>query len=236
MKFVSSLISSSLIAALGLGAHAAVVTVDDFTTDQFVLINDAVSNGAAGAGSIGGAREVTITNDSANPSLSDSIFNVQNGAASFDSGSGSDGTGVKSTFRLDYDGLTDGAFDNMGLGGIDVVDGTNDVFEIAANFAEGTSSIQIQVWDGSGNALSNIIEVNTSGVFVIPFNQFGDIDFTNITALSVFVESSTPAADLSLAYIRANNSAVAIPVPGAAILFGTALAGAAVARRSRRRA
>ena len=237
MKFVSSLISSSMIAALGLSAQAAVVTVDEFTTDQSVITTGAASGGVTGASSIGGTREVTITNDSVTPSLFDSTFNAQNSSASFDSGSGSDGTGVLSTFRLDYDGAADGSFDNMGLGGIDVVDGTNDVFEIAANFADGTSNIQIQVWDGASTAISSIIEVSASGVFTIPFTAFGTIDFTNITALSVFVESGTPAADLNLAYIRANNSAdLTIPVPGASILFGTALASIAASRRGRRSA
>lgn len=225
-------------AALCSAAHAAVVTIDEFSTDQVEVIGsngDADNEAASGVGLLGGVREVTLSNTDATNAPLDTIFVASNGIGRFESGASSNGTGITSSFRLDFDGTADSGFDPTGLGSTDLIDGTNDTFWLASNFVDGISDIRIQVWDGDSTALSSILSINAAGQYFIPFTEFGGIDFTDIAAISVFIDSQTPAADLNLDYIRAaGRDDVIVPIPGAAFLFFPAIVGLAVARRRRK--
>jgi hypothetical protein len=225
----------SIGAVLGLSgafgsAMAAPVTIDDFATPQTVTIgaNMTMSEGVSGdpASLLGGVREVSLSNQDGLDLDLESIFNAQGAFGRFESGAS-----IFTTFLLEYDGSNDGSFDTSGLGGLDLIDGTNDGFRISANFVDGVSEISVTVWDGDSSASASF-ELVASGIYTLAFSQFAGIDFTEVDALSITALNRTAAADFNLDFIEtAPLSDIVVPVPGAALLFAGALGGYAVRRR-----
>ncbi|MCQ8186583.1 hypothetical protein [Parvularcula maris] len=231
-------LTTALVAAAGMGfASAATVTIDDFATPQTVTIGAdmTMSEGVTGdaASLLGGVREVTLSNQDGLDLDLESIFNAQGAFGRFESGASANGTGIFTTFLLEYDGTNDGSFDTDGLGGIDLVDGTNTGFRVGANFVDGVSEITVTVWDGDSSASASF-ELTASGIFTLAFSEFAGIDFTQVDALSVTALNQTAAADFNLDFIEtAPLSDIVVPVPGAALLFAGALGAYAAKRRKK---
>lgn len=231
MKKISTLMGVGAALAAGAVGHAAVVSIDDFSLAQTAIQigpNDGKS-AVSGAGPIGGSREVTISNTDPTDEEFETIFGVSNvsGTARFDSGAG-----ILSTFVVDWDGLADGSFDSMGLGGISLLgaSGSNNRISFGANFVDGISAVSFTIWDVIGNsATSSAINVSSAGVFSVAFAQFAGVDLGAVGAIRMTVENMTEAADLRLDFVQADP----IPVPGAVVLFGTALVGFGAAMRRR---
>jgi hypothetical protein len=231
------LTTTAILAAATFGAQglAAPVTIDDFTTSQTLTIgSDADGEGSAtGGGILGGSREVTISNQDPFDLDLETIFAATNGTGRFESGASGNGAGIVSTFILEYDGTADGSFDPAGLGGVDLVDGTNTSFQFGSNFVDGTSTLTFEVFDNDSSD-SVDVTLDMAGIFTIAFSEFVGIDFTQVNAFRFVAVNDAAAADFNLNFIEAAPTAdIVIPVPGAALLFAGAVAGFAVSRRKK---
>lgn len=226
MRLQATLTAIGAALALTAPAHAATVVIDNFTTAQTHTIGaDGATDSVAGSGIIGGAREVTLFNDSSPDGALDTIFLTEFGDARFESGAG-----VASRFVMSYDGSADGSFDPNGLGGVDLVDGNNGMFQISSNFVDENATVTFEVWDTFGNVASAMIDVfdDTPATYKLLFSSFLGVDFTSVGAIRTTIDSAT-AADISFSAIEAT----AVPVPPAALLFVPALAGMVAFRKRR---
>jgi hypothetical protein len=236
MKRLLSTSSLAAVLALGVSAHAAPVVIDEFSTTQSVTIgsNADGQDSVTGAAILGGSREATISNINPQDQDFETIFVAQDGVARFESGAGGTGAGIRSQFVLEYDGTADGSFDPSGLGGIDLIDGTNTVIAFDLPFVSGSSTLTFEVFDNDGSASVDFI-ADTAGIFSIAFADFIGIDFTQVSAFRLTALNDTAAADFNLNRILAVPTAdVIIPVPGAALLFAGAIGGYAASRRRKR--
>lgn len=214
-------------------ALAAPITIDDFTTEQvFDIGSNGATDGVDGGGLIGGSRQVTLFNTDGNDGPRDTNFVAGRGAGRFESGASINGLGISSTFRVDYDGSSDGVFQSAGLGGIDA-NGMNNRISVDLGFVDGTSDITFVVWDTDGASATSTKQATTglSGLNFF-FPEFAGVNLNSVGSIRLIVTNVTAAADLNIDLIEfAGGDEVVVPVPAAAILFASGLFGFAFRRR-----
>lgn len=223
---------------LALPATAAVLVIDDFSTDQGPLTVSPLvppqsdSSSASGAGIIGGSRDMVLSTDPGTSGVS-SFATVTGGIAQL-----ADNSQFQSDLLFQWDGGDNdpNALDHTGLGGVDLTSDNNTAFEIGLLFDDLPATLSMTVWSIDGNSSSlafpatGLIFTNLS--IFIPYALFsGSADFTNVGAIELAITSPTNGLDIALDYIQTGIEPV--PVPAAFWLFASALLGLRLTRRRR---
>lgn len=149
-------------------------TVIDNYSDALTVTD--VSGGAstvgsvAGAGMIGGSRDVRVTAVGA----SSASATITGGMLTWTS----DGT---ADLEINYDGNADDVLSSTGLGGVDLTANGKNSFEFMVSGSNTTGDFVIRVRDGSNTSeyVGNL--VSPSGAIVIPFADFtGSANFSSV--------------------------------------------------------
>lgn len=174
------------------------VVVDSFSVDSppLVIVLQANappavtdSNFQQDPSILGGERDITLTVTNGSPGR---VFNA---AVTSEQFTISCPNGASGTALVQYDG-TDGSANlslHPGLGGLDLTQSNGQGFRVSA-----TTDIQtvftITAYDGSGNkgsASRTVIgDPNIINDYLIPFTEYGNVDFTNIDAIELLVLAS----------------------------------------------
>jgi uncharacterized repeat protein (TIGR01451 family) len=198
--FVLALLTASL--ALPAGAQ---VTVDDFSTNQAEITAPPTSTSTvAGAGILGGNRDLLISATASAGLTSGSVPEGASSAARVDAGvlnfdalpSG------PRTAQVTWDGDTDpDVLDPVGLGGVDLTAGGGSAFVLAL---ASTADIQLEVevfTDGSNSSFaSRLLSMGAADIYI----DFGEMapaqgtgaDFTNVGAIVLTLRMDSGAATL----------------------------------------
>lgn len=242
--------------ALSLGAQAAPVTIDDFSTPQAVLtstvIGTQVSSSVSGAGIIAplfgplGERDLATTLLSQTvPGLGNSRISVTGGVPgvlAFSVDAGATGTGT-----VQWDGV-DGsiALNPIGLGGLNLAAAGN-AFRLDTIFSDLGYEFWVEVHSSAGNFTRARLSATGTSVpssTLIPFAGFaacgfsgGQVlgidcfgtgaDFSNVGAIQAIIDPNGGTTSVDL--ILDNVSVV--PEPGMLALIGAGLLGLAATRR-----
>lgn len=242
MMRTSSLFASfgalSLALLLAVPASAAVLVIDDFSTDQGPLSVSPLlgpqtdSSSASGAGIVGGERDLVLSTDPGASTFS-SFAQASGGIVQL-----ADNTQFQSDLLFQWDGADNdpGSLDVGGLGSLDLTQDGNNAFEIGLAFDDLPATLAMTVWSPNGDS-SQVIFPSTGLIFTelsifIPFALFsGSADFTNVGAIELLVSSPTNGLDIAFDFVQTGISP--IPVPGAVWLLGSALLGMALTGRKR---
>ena len=221
-------------------AHA--VLIDTFDEDQGpVAVN---GNGitkfdtVVGGGIIGGERDLAVTCNSGCNS-----FDGLKAGANASSYVHSQDNNVGGKSRITWDGM-DGIGDDLdadGLGGVDFTDGGSEIglFYKILNQDVG-AELTFFAYTDAGNYSKLVVPhaPTTDEDFVALYSDFmieagAGVDFTNVGALVLLVESTDKSLDLSLDFIRTTGGdeceqdciPTEMPEPGTWLLFATGLIG-----------
>lgn len=230
-----TLAAAAIAAMAPVGAHAASVLIDDFTSDQRALdlstgIAPMFSEIADGA-VLGGFRDITADNDENAADATE--VRIENGTLSFSNIAGRSGTGF-----LTYDG-NDGSMDvdTDGLGGFDLTfggQGTGFIYDVIEADAELDFTVEAyDIFGGFSSFMVTLPETLTQTEFTGSFDFFqGDADLTQLGALR-FIAGGNPDVDNLDAQIDSISVAI-IPLPAGVFLLGGALLGLGAAARRRK--
>lgn len=206
---------AALVASILLVSQAtATILIDNFGTLQGPVFRTApgdvgVPIGATiiGGGIIGTERDIRVDLISTTPAGSRITVSV----ASYNH---SQDAGIRGTSRCVWDGADgDGiAINHTGLGGVDLTDsGAQDALEVHVISADLMSTIVFEVFTDAGNSSSyllNLVGGAFNDIYVIPYASFitnlgAGADFTNVGAISMFVDGSTvPSLDVIVDLIQ----------------------------------
>lgn len=184
-------------------AYAAPIVIDGFQTAQQVADNPAgpvPDSSAVVAGEVlGGERDLTVGGATSTLGVVSSVvansgeFKISNGPDTI------------STTTLIYDGVDGDAnsADVNGLGGVDLVDGTNTGFEFTVEFSDFAFDYELFVFDGvatesaTGTLPAPIFGTGDEQTVFISFSSFsGALDFTDVGFIALELTTTTKAGDL----------------------------------------
>ncbi len=225
----------------GTQAFAAVLTIDQFSNEQWV--QDAPFGGNPNASqeasptAIGGFRDLAVENTKANGSnVATTELHVTGGNLKFSNVAGARGEGT-----VTYDGNDDPTSVNTtGLGGQNLLIGSNPYFYFAEpddvkfdNFA----FFRVNVWDMNGNTASyeeNLTPAFDPRLFFSAFDTDAGFDFGNVGALQFFISSTNTAdsVDGAITAIEVRAGDVnEVPLPATGLLLIGAVGGLGLLRR-----
>lgn len=149
----------------------------------------------------------------------------------------SNADGYVSTVTLNWDnaaGLTPGA----NLGGVSLVaDGSNGLRLSVMSIDVGNVALTFNITDVNGQIASKLLSgITGPGVQYFPFSSFNNIgatDLTQVNAISLVIQATSPSADLSIDLIETNLPPT-VPEPAGLSLFGAGLLGFLASRRKNR--
>lgn len=234
MYLWTGILSKGLLLAAGMLIYssAGAVIIDDFsTTPQMVEadpppVPNTDASEVASASSLGGWRDL-FAEVTASPFNTDLAFEANFGTLATSAGGGVEGSTAVTWDGNDGDGEV---VDTTGLGGIDLTGGgTANGFDLNLLSIDLDVSVAITVWDmvGSMSTASFLAANLDSDSFA--FSSFTGVDFTNVGALQLGFQSTTPSFDVVVTLLETNNISggpvMPVPLPGTALLFGVGLIG-----------
>lgn len=188
-------------------SEAAVVVIDDFNVD----LGPTTTSLSDGAGFFGSR---TIASSS-----TDGTIQVALGNLTFTNGAGTSD-------------LQGGVFWPLFplITGLDLIDGTNDLFRLEVGPVVGTWTAKIGVVDQNlDSAFSSEVPLVSGQDSFFPFLGFSGITFSQVTEVSLILRSlSNPGDSVTI------HQLVAVPEPGAAALLALGLLGLAVGSTRKR--
>ncbi|MCA9166477.1 MAG: PEP-CTERM sorting domain-containing protein [Planctomycetales bacterium] len=208
-------------------ANASTILIDDFITPQSVTATAAApvaTSSATAPEAIGGERDIRLQFLSGSTALTLASNPFGGELLIHDSGAA-----VKGTSLTVWDGPDNNAnvINPIGLGGVDLVTGGNNRFELDDVFADLVGEIVMTVYDASdatGNTWSRSTLALPGGMFTptdieIPFSSFttfginGAADFTNVGAISMLIGNTTTGSlDVQM------SSIAVVPEPASCLL------------------
>jgi hypothetical protein len=244
MNKFSKLAAAAALAVAGVGAQAAFV-IDDFSTNQGLIVDLTTGDGgvgfttACGAGILGGCRDLYIekTGAAADDNAAGVRAFVAGGRLAYSQDTGQSGFGI-----VRWDGANTGpAIDTAGLGGVDLTAGSVVGIRVQVLSADLGFPFTFQAWlDGNNdNTFSLFSDTQIAGagpgVYDFFFSNFvggpaADLDFSRVGALQLVLNNGV-INDLDIQIDIIQN----IPEPGTLALVGATLLGLGAARRRARK-
>ncbi|MEM7477744.1 MAG: hypothetical protein AAF483_22375 [Planctomycetota bacterium] len=229
---VRSLATFGLLFVLGLTNEslAQSILIDDFSTDQSLIVNGGVDSlSVTGGGILGSERDVEVVGVVA--------WETDDGETSITRSA----TGFTSIASVVFDGLDDDSSVSDGLNGVDLTGGgSTDSLAFKMISVEGQGHVTITVFDDGTNFIKNQdpILFDSAGDIIVPFSFLDSttgngVDLGNVNAIKVdflFVEPG--AHNFVIDEIRTANFSVPEPASSGALIGFSFLA---VYRRTRRK-
>jgi PEP-CTERM motif len=225
--------SFASILCLGLAGPALALTIDNFESGDFTVVDVAPGPtvgqqaGLAGTDVIGGNRLVranatnggTVTSTLTTTAGPDAaLLSFADAVAPFGSGD----------IGFTYDGIADGVANNQ-AGALNLDLSSFAAIDVEAAVSVGAASLQVTLWDSGGAQSSSTVPM-VNGITSFSLGTFGSIDLTLVKAIRVSVFGLDPLDSVGIAEISAN----VVPEPGTALLLAIGLTGLAL-RRARGR-
>lgn len=220
-------------------ASAAVLIIDDFSTDQGPLtvappLSSTDSSSATGGGIIGSSRDLVLSTDDPGPSALGSFVQASGGIIQL-----ADNSQFQSNLLMQWDGNDNdpGTLDTLGLGGADLTFDGNNAIEIGLAYDDLPATLEMTIYSMDGGVSSVVFPstglILTDLAIYLPFASFtGDADFSNVGAIELLVSSPLNGLDIAFDYVQTGIAPV--PVPAGMWLFGSALLGLTLTSRRRR--
>lgn len=214
------------ILAMGSQAMATTLTIDSFSSAQWVQDGPTTDNPNASAvadGSVlGGYRSLSVTNTKADgDNTAATEMRVTGGNLKFSNVAGARGTG-----SLTYDGDSDPTSVNTtGLGGANLVIGLNPYFlftEAATVKFDNFAFFKVTAWDMTGKIATYEEELTPAYDPKLYFSQFtadAGFSFANLGALQFMISSDDTADSVDGAISAIEVYATPVPVPAAGLLL-----------------
>jgi hypothetical protein len=238
MKFLGAAASTALLFGAS-QASAAVLTIDSFSSPQWVQDAPVTVNASQvfDDNVLGDYRDLSVRNTGADgDNTAATELRVTNGKLKFSNVSGARGEGT-----LTYDGsATGGAVDTTGLGGVNLLIGTDPFFYFGLPADEpfdNTALFRVTVWDVAGGT-DTYEEVIAPGFNQeLAFSEFSGVDFSQIGALQFFISTTdfniSVDGALDLIEVRAGDIAP-VPLPASALLLLGGFGGLSLLRRRKK--
>ncbi len=250
-KFQKKLIATAVLTAMfAPQSFAANVSIDDFSqTTQQLEFNPPPGGPAVTAGStafdettapeaIGGFRDLFIqTDNQIDFDDSGSVAVVSNKGVAQVANTVNSNINVAIT----WDGSDNAeAVNTSGLGGVDLIDGTNTGLLLDINFADLGVDLVFNIWDTAGNvaAVSRTFAIQRQNeeVFFDYANLVGDtVDLTGVGAIQLLV-SGPRAYDVDLFLLQSTNPnpPPTVSAPATIALVGLGMIGVSMTARKRK--
>ncbi len=254
-KFQKKIIATAVLAAMfAPQSFAAIVGIDSFNqTTQQLLFDPPPGGPAVAAGStafnettapesIGGFRDLFIQTD-------EEISFADRGSVAVVSSAGqaqiANTVNSKINVAMTWDGGDNAAAVNTsGLGGVDLIDGTNTGLLLDINFADLGVDLAFNIWDTAGN-LATVsrnfgTQVTNEQVFFDYADLVGDtVDLTNVGAIQLLA-SGPQAYDVDFSLLQSINPnppttpPPTVSAPATIALVGLGMIGVSMTARKRK--
>lgn len=202
---------------------AQAIIIDDFSTDQAVVVSGAApataSNNAVGGGMISADRDITV-NTTAGPG---NPFNTAAAGASGGVFGVSNGVTTESDVHVLWDGF---AATDLTAGG------ATGFFLALPNPIDNTLKVDFNI-NGSASTVTKTFLNGAAGAdFFIAFSDFSNTAvFTGVSSIEMVLYSTGPAWDAAVDLVETRDRPPQVPEPGTLGLIGLGLLGSMGLRR-----
>ncbi|PIL20447.1 hypothetical protein P775_09490 [Puniceibacterium antarcticum] len=216
------------------------VSIDTFDA-QSLVVDGTFPGGSpsaqvSGASIIGGSRSIQAVNHDGE--LFGTIVSTNNDAAKSGFFSVSNSSGTSGTGILTWDGGTDGnplSVDTFGLGGVDLVLGSNDAFAFDIISIDQPFTLTLQVWDdvSSVSVTKTLTTADKGTTNYTLFSEFAGINFLKIGAIQMTLVGSNDADITMNDFVSTVVPPSPVPLPASIPLLLMGVAALGVMRNKR---